>query len=111
MGNPNTGRKYKTFLTVEKFRLSLLFLWMINLLEKANTLYEVFRQQSKTIWNDSTLPSSFKYRTDERLRYANFTTDSNLKVIQASEPNKSDGQDGIVKRMLKICSPFIWKPL
>ena len=50
---------------------NILFFW-----EKANIFNEFFGQQGQTI-SDDTLPFLHKYRTDERLCYANSTTDKN----------------------------------
>ena len=42
--------------------------------EKVSIFSEFFKQQYKTISNDSTFPSSYKYHTNERLSCVNFTS-------------------------------------
>ena len=75
-----------------------------NFLERANMFNEFFRQQCKAISNDSTFPSTYKHRTDERLSCVNFTSDKILKIIQALDPNKAHGHNGVSIRMLERSS-------
>ena len=45
----------------------------LTVLEKNNTFNDFFSQQCQPISNESVFHSSWKYHTDERLNYVNFT--------------------------------------
>lgn len=61
--------------------------------------------------NYGTLPSSYKYHSDERLSHVNFISVKILKITQALDPNKAHGPDGVSIKMLKLSRSSILKPL
>ena len=79
----------------------------INFSEKANIFNEFFRQQCRPISNDSTVASSYKYHTDERIICFNFVSDKHLKKKNNFRYNKANGYDGVSIRMSKLSSQSI----
>ena len=82
-----------------------------NFLEKANLFNEFFSKQCQPLQNNSTLPKSNTYHTENRLNDIIFDNEKLLKIIQSLDANKAHGYDGISIRMLKLSSPAIIKPL
>ena len=85
--------------------------FITNFLEKANLFNEFFSNQCQPLQNNSTLPKSNTYHTENRLNDITFGNEKLLKIIQSLDANKAHGHDGISKRMLKLGSPSIIKPL
>ena len=82
-----------------------------NCLEKAHLFNEFFSKQCQPLENNSTLPKSNTYHTENRLNDIIFDSEKLLKTIQSLDANKAYGYDGISIRMLKLSSPSIIKPL
>ena len=61
--------------------------------------------------NDSTLSSSYKYQTAERLRKIYFPCDKILKTIQGLDPQDTHEHDSVSIKMLKLRNPSILKAL
>ena len=85
--------------------------FITNFLEKANLFNEFFSKQCQPLQNNSTLPKSNTYHTENRLNDITFDNEKLLKIIQSLDANKAHGYDGISIRMLKLGSPSIIKPL
>ena len=79
--------------------------------KKLNLFNEFFRKQCQPLQNNSTLPKSNTYHTENRLNDITFDNEKLLKIIQSLDANKAPGYDGISIRMLKLISPSIIKPL
>ena len=84
--------------------------FITNFLEKANLFNEFFSKQRHP-QNNSTLPKSNTYHTENRLNDFIFDNEKLQKIIQSLDASKAHGYDGISIRMLKLCSPSIIKPL
>ena len=82
-----------------------------NFLEKAHLLNEFFSKQCQPLENNSTLPKSNTYHTENRLNDITFDNEKLLKIIQSLDANKAHGYDGISIKMLKLSSPSIINPL
>ena len=82
-----------------------------NFLEKANLFNEFFSKQCQLLQNNSTLPKTNTYHTENRLNDITFDNEKLLKIIQSLDANKAHGSDGISIRMQKLSSPPIIKPL
>ena len=82
-----------------------------NFLEKANLFNEFFSKQCQPLQNNSTLPKSNTYQTENRLNDITFDNEKLLKIIQSLDANKAHGYDGVSIRMLELSSPSIIKPL
>ena len=82
-----------------------------NFLEKSNIFNDFFSQQCQPISNESILPLTPYYYTDEILSGVNFNHSKTLRVIQFLDPNKAHGHDGVSVRLLKLSSPSIINPL
>ena len=82
-----------------------------NFLEKANLFNEFFSKQCQPLQNNSTLPKSNTYHTENRLNDITFDKEKLLKIIQSLDANKAHGYDGVSIRMLELSSPSIIKPL
>ena len=85
--------------------------FITNFLEKANLFNEFFSNQCQPLQNNSTLPKSNMYHTENRLNDITFDNEKLLKIIQSLDANKAHGYDGILIRILKLGSPSIIKPL
>ena len=79
--------------------------------KKLNLFNEFFRKQCQPLQNNSTLPKSNTYQTENRLNDITFDNEKLLKIIQSLDATKAHGYDGISIRMLKLISPSIIKPL
>ena len=80
-------------------------------LVKGNLFNDFFREQCRSITNDSCLPNNQIIETVTRLSDFNIDTDTIIKLIRSLDPNKAHGCDGISMRMLKLCTTSISKPL
>ena len=119
LANPPTSSKtywstLKTFVNGKKIPIIPPLLvndFITNFLEKANLFNEFFSKQCQPLQNNSTLPKSNTYHTENRLNDITFENEKLLKIIQSLDANKARGYDGISIRMLKLGSPSIIKPL
>ena len=84
---------------------------IIDFKKKAELFNSFFANQCSLINNNSQLPPTLSYKTNERLSSVKITNDDILKIIAKPDPNKADGHDKISIRMIKICSTSIFKPL
>ena len=74
-------------------------------------LNSFFANQCSLINNNSQLPPTLPYKTDERLSSIKITDDGIFKIIAKLDPSKAYGHDKISFRMIKICNTSICKPL
>ena len=119
LANPPTSSKtywstLKTFVNGKKIPIIPPLLvndFITNFLEKANLFNEFLSKQCQPLQNNSTLPKSNTYHTENRLNDITFENEKLLKIIQSLDANKARGYDGISIRMLKLGSPSIIKPL
>ena len=79
--------------------------------KKAELFNSFFANQCSLINNNSQLPRTLSYKTNERLYSIKITNDDILKIIAKLDPNKAHGHDKMSIRMTKICSTSICKPL
>ena len=79
--------------------------------EKAELFNSFFAKQCSLIRNDSELPTSLTFYTNNRLSTVSFSHEDVGKIIQNLNPNKAHGHDNISIRMLKICGSTIYRPL
>ena len=79
--------------------------------KKAELFNSFFANQCSLINNNSQLPRTLSYKTNERLYSIKTTDDDILKIIAKLDPNKAYGHDKMSIRMIKICSTSICKPL
>ena len=63
------------------------------------------------IVNDSILPSTIIYRTENRLSTISFKDEDVLKIIKSLNINKAHFNDDISIRLLEICGAEVVKPL
>ena len=82
-----------------------------NFREKANVFNIFFALQCMAIVNDSILPSTIIYRTENRLSAISFKDEDVLKIIKSLNINKAHGHDDISIRLLQICGAEVVKPL
>ena len=75
-----------------------------------NLFTEFFSKQCQPPQNNSTLPESNTYHTENWLNDFTFDNEKLLKIIQSLHANKAHGYDGISMRMLNLSSPSIIKP-
>ena len=77
--------------------------------------WKYYRFQENCIFssinNNSHLPRTLSYKTNERLSSVKITDDGILKIIAKLDPNKAHGHDKVSIRMIKICITSICKPL
>ena len=85
--------------------------FVTNFLEKANLFNEFFSKQCQPLQNNSTLPKSNSYHTENRPTDITFGNEKLLKIIQSLDASKAHGYDGISIRKLKLSIPSIIKPL
>ena len=79
--------------------------------KKKELFNSFFTNQYSLINNNSQLPRTFSYKTNERLYSIKINDDDILKIITKLDPNKAHGHDKMSIRMIKICSSSICKPL
>ena len=75
-----------------------------------NLFTEFFSKQCQPPQNNSTLPESNTYHTENWLNDFTFDNEKLLKIIQSLHANKVHRYDGISIRMLNLSSPSIIKP-
>ena len=83
----------------------------INFLEKAKLFNKFFSKQCQPLQNNSTLPKSNTYHTENRLNDITFDNEKLLKITQPLYTTKGHGYDCNSTRILKLSSPTIIKPL
>ena len=81
-----------------------------NFRENANVFNNFFASQCISIVNDSILPSTIMYRTENGLLTISFKDDV-AKIIKSLNINKAHGHDDISIRLLQICGAEVVKPL
>ena len=62
------------------------------------------------IVNDSILPSTIMYRTENRLSTISFKDEDVLKITKSLNINKAHGHNDISIRLLQICGAAVVKP-
>ena len=62
---------------------------------KANVFNNFFASKCMSIVNDSTLPFTIMYRTENKLSTISFKDEDVLKIIKSLNKNKADGHDDI----------------
>ena len=70
-----------------------------------------FGEQCRLIPNDSFFPNNQIIESETRLSFFNIDTDTIIKLIHSLGPNKAQGCDEILMRMLKLCVTSISKHL
>ena len=89
----------KTFVNSKKIpKIPPLFVndnFITNFLEKANLFNEFFSKQCQPLQNNSILPKSNTYHTENRLNDITFDNEKLLRIIQSLDANKAHGYDGI----------------
>ena len=86
-------------------------LGIINFKEKAELFNSYFAKQCSLIGNNSELPTSLTFYTDNRLSTISFSHENVGKIIGNLNPNKAYGYDNISTHRLKICGSTIYRPL
>ena len=79
--------------------------------KKAELFNSFFANKCSLINNNSQLPRTLSYKTNEKLSSVKITDDDILKIIPKLDANKVHGHDKISIRMVKIYSTSICKPL
>ena len=74
--------------------------------KKLNLFNEFFRKQCQPLQNNSTLPKSNTYQTENRLNDITFDNEKLLKIIQSLD---APGYDGISIRMLKPLDTMVFQ--
>ena len=62
------------------------------------------------IVNDSILPSTIMYRTENRLSTISFKDEDVLKITKSLNINKAHGHNDISIRLLQICGAAVVEP-
>ena len=95
---------------IKRFSAFLLYFMIINLLlileKKLN-----FSTQYSLPKNNSELPKNLLFLTEKRLSNVHISNENIIKIISNLDFNKAHGHDMIGIRMLKLCVPFLCKPL
>ena len=78
---------------------------------KANHFNCFFASQCIPLDNNSTIPGSQTYTTDNKLSSLQFEDKGVIKILRSFDTNKTDGHDDISIKMLKICDLAMIKPL
>ena len=76
---------------------------------KANIFKKYFASQCTAINNNSALPSTLNYLTDDKLSSFNISSEVVFQLIKHLDPNKAHGHDEISVK--KLCAPSVCKPL
>ena len=79
--------------------------------KKAELFNSFFANQCSLINNNSQLPPTLSYKTNEKLSSTKINDDDILKIIAKLDPNNAHGHDKISIRMIQIFSTSICKPL
>ena len=104
LANPSTSWKtywsiLKTFVNGKKIPIiPPLFVndkFITNFLEKANLFNEFFSKQCQPLQNNSTLPKSNTYHTENMLNDVTFDNEKLLKIIKSLDADKAHGYGGI----------------
>ena len=85
--------------------------FVTDFLVKANLFNHFFREQCRSITNDSSLPNYQNIETVTRISNINIDTDTIIKVIRSLDLNKAHSCNGISIRMLKLRATSMSKPL
>ena len=85
--------------------------YITNFKKKAELFNSFFANQCSLISNNSQLPPTLCYKTNERLSSFEITDEDTLKIIANLDRNKARSHDKISVRMINICSTSICKPL
>ena len=85
--------------------------FVTNVLEKANLFNDFFSKQYQPVQNNSTLPKSNTYHTENRQNDIIFDNEKLLKILESLHANKAQGYGDISRRMLKLSGLSIMKPL
>ena len=105
----------KTFVNGQKNPVILPLLvndkFVTNVLEKANLFNDFFSKQCQPVQNNSTLPKSNTYHTENKQNDIIFDNEKLLKILQSLHANKAHGYGDISRRMLKLSGLSIIKPL
>ena len=105
----------KTFVNGQKNSVILPLLvndkFVTNVLEKANLFNDFFSKQCQPVQNNSTLPKSNTYHTENRQNDIIFDNEKLLKILESLHANKVQGYGDISRRMLKLSGLSIMKPL
>ena len=104
LANPSTSSKayrsiLKTFINGKKIPII------------PSLLNKFFSKQCQPLQNNSTLPKSNTYHTENRLNDVTFDNEKLLKIIESLDASKPHGYDGISIRTLKLSSPSKIKPV
>ena len=70
-----------------------------------------FASKCTTTNNNGVLPSTLNHLTDDKLSSFDISSDVIFQLIKNLEPNKAHRHEEISVKMLKLCSPSIYKPL
>ena len=70
-----------------------------------------FAKQCSVIRNDSELPTSLTFYTNNRLSKVSFSHEDVDKIIENLNPNKAHGHENISISILKICGSTIYRSL
>ena len=79
--------------------------------EKAELFNSFFTKQCSLIRNDSELPTSLTFNTNNRLSTVSFSHENIGKIIQNFNPNKAHGHSSLSIHMLEIYCLTIFRPL
>ena len=105
----------KTFVNGQKNSVILPLLvndkFVTNVLEKANLFNDFFSKQCQPVQNNSTLPKSNTYHTENRQNDIIFDNEKLLKILESLHANKAHGYGDISRKMLKLSGLSIMKPL
>ena len=85
--------------------------FVTNVLEKANLFNDFFSKQCQPVQNNSTLPKSNTYHTENRQNDIIFDNEKLLKILQSLHSNNAQRYGDISRRMLKLSGLSIMKPL
>ena len=78
-----------------------------SLQRKAELFNSFFAKQCSLIRNDSELPTSLTFYTNNQLSTVNFSQEDVGKIIKNLNPNKAHGHDNISIRMLKMWFDYL----
>ena len=78
--------------------------------EKVELFNSFFAKQCSLITNDSELPTSLTFYTNNRLSTVSFSHEDLGKIIENLNPNKAHGHNNISMCILKIFGSIIYRP-
>ena len=120
LNDPKTNAKtywsvLKTFSNVKKVPIIPPLLINNNLISdfkfKANYFNDFFASQCTPLNNNSKIPETQSYVTNNNLSSVKFESKEISNVIRSLDVNKAHGHDNISIRMLRICDSAIAEPL